>query len=170
LELTIESGTGYVLASEQSKQKLGVIPLDASFSPVTRVSYAIEATRVGRRTDFDRLVLKIHTDGTITPSQAVNKAAKILMDHFQQIIEPVNLDSQTSTAFLDLSSGLANLTVEELELPTRVANSLRHGGYKTLGDLAGASAANIAKVKNIGVKSVEEIISQLKQKGINIKE
>ncbi len=170
LELTVESGAGYSLAEDQGKQKLGVIPLDAAFSPVTQVSYTIQATRVGRRTDFDSLVLKIHTDGTITPSQAATQAAQILVDHFQQIVTPVAADSQSSALSSPAAQRIALLTVEELDLPTRVANSLRRGGYKTLGDLAGAAAADIAKVKNIGAKSVGEIISQLKQKGINIKE
>ena len=170
LELTVESGAGYSLTEEQGKQKLGVIPLDASFSPVTQVSYTVESTRVGRRTDFDSLVLKIHTNGTITPSQAVTQAGQILVDHFQQIVAPVAADSQSSVASSPATQRISLLTVEELDLPTRVANSLRRGGYKTLGDLANATAADIAKVKNIGAKSVDEIISQLKQKGINIKE
>ncbi len=168
LELAVESGSGYSLSEDQGKQKLGVIPLDAAFSPVTQVSYTIQATRVGRRTDFDSLVLKIHTNGAIIPSQAVTQAAQILVDHFQQIVTPVAADSQSSALSSPAAQRIALLTVEELDLPTRVANSLRRGGYKTLGDLAGASAADIAKVKNIGAKSVGEIISQLKQKGINI--
>jgi len=170
LELAVESGSGYSLSEDQGKQKLGVIPLDAAFSPVTHVSYTIQATRVGRRTDFDSLVLKIHTTGVITPSQAIIQAAQILVDHFQQIVTPVAADSQSSALSSPTAQRIALLTVEELDLPTRVANSLRRGGYKTLGDLANASAVDIAKVKNIGAKSVGEIISQLKQKGINIKE
>lgn len=170
LELTVESGSGYSLSEEQGKQKLGVIPLDAAFSPVTQVSYTIQATRVGRRTDFDSLVLKIHTSGAITASGAVTQAAQILVDHFQQIVTPVAADSQSSAASSPVAQRIALLTVEELDLPTRVANSLRRGGYKTLGDLSSTTAADIAKVKNIGAKSVDEIISQLKQKGINIKE
>ncbi len=170
LELTVESGAGYSLAEDQGKQKLGVIPLDASFSPVTQVSYTVEATRVGRRTDFDSLVLKIHTDGSITASRVVTQAAQILVDHFQQIVSPQVDDDQLSSISSPAAQKIAALTVEELDLPTRVANSLRRGGYKTLGDLANATAADIAKVKNIGAKSVDEIISQLKQKGINIKE
>jgi len=168
LELAVESGAGYSLNEDQGKQKLGVIPLDAAFSPVTQVSYTIQATRVGRRTDFDSLVLKIHTDGSITPSQAVTQAAQILVDHFQQIVTPVAADSLSLAASSPAAQRIALLTVEELDLPTRVANSLRRGGYKTLGDLANVSAVDIAKVKNIGAKSVDEIISQLKQKGINV--
>lgn len=170
LELTIEAGESYSLAEEQGKQKLGVIPLDASFSPVTLVSYQVQATRVGRRTDFDSLVLKVHTNGTTTPSQAVTEAAQILVDHFQQIVHPVAADKQSSSLTSPVAQTVAALTVEELDLPTRVANALHRGGYKTLGDLASATAADITKVKNIGAKSVKEIINQLKQKGINIKD
>lgn len=170
LELIVAAGTGYSLAEEQGKQKLGVIPLDAAFSPVTQVSYVVQSTRVGRRTDFDSLVLTIHTDGTILASGAVTQAAQILVDHFQQIVTPVAADSQSSAASSPVAQRIALLTVEELDLPTRVANSLHRGGYKTLGDLGNATAADIAKVKNIGAKSVKDIIKELKQKGISIKE
>lgn len=170
LELTVQSGSGYSLSEDQGKQKLGIIPLDAAFSPISQVSYTVQSTRVGRRTDFDSLVLTINASGTIPPSQAVVQAAQILVDHFQQIITPQVVDNQSSPVSSPLAQRIALLTVEELDLPTRVANSLRRGGYKTLGDFAGATAADIAKVKNIGAKSVTEIITELKKKGINIKE
>lgn len=170
LELTVQSGSGYSLSEDQGKQKLGIIPLDAAFSPVNQVSYTIQSTRVGRRTDFDSLVLTIHTNGAVPPSQAIVQAAQILVDHFQQIITPQAADSQTSLASSLISPKISALTVEELDLPTRVANSLRRGGYKTLGDFAGASSPDIAKVKNIGAKSITEIITELKKKGIAIKE
>lgn len=170
LELTVESGSGYALAEEQGKQKLGVIPLDAAFSPVNHVSYTVKSTRVGRRTDFDSLVLKIQTDGTVTASESVTQAAQILVDHFRLIVTPAEVSDQAAVAASPLAQKISALTVEELELPTRVANSLHRGGYKTLGDLSKATAAEIAKVKNIGGKSVIEIIAELKKKGIIIKE
>lgn len=170
LELTVQSGSGYSLSEDQGKQKLGIIPLDAAFSPVSQVSYTVQSTRVGRRTDFDSLVLTIHTNGAITASQAVVQAAQILVDHFQQIITPQAADSQSAAASSPLAQRIALLTVEELDLPTRVANSLRRGGYKTLGDFTAKTAADIAKVKNIGAKSVTEIIAELKKKGISVKE
>lgn len=171
-EITIQSGTGYMLAEEQGKQKLGVIPLDASFSPVVQVSYQVEATRVGRRTDYDKLVLLVKTDGTIKPAKAVTQAAQILVEHFQQIVSPVAAKPvvKAAASLLDNQAQVLALTVEELDLPTRVANALRKGGYKSISDLNRATAKDIAKVKNIGEKSVKQIINKLRHKGIKVKE
>lgn len=168
MELTIQSGTGYHLSEDQGKQKLGLIPLDASFSPVTHVAYDIKATRVGRRTDFDSLVLTVKTNGTITPSAAVKQAAKILVEHFKQIVSPVAAAKNQNSNSSATGSSITKLTVEELDIPTRIANALRKGGYQTLGDLSQAKTADLAKIKNIGEKSVSEIIAKLQEKGIEI--
>lgn len=167
LELTIQSGTGYQLAEDQGKQKLGVIPMDASFSPVTHVAYNIEAIRVGRRTDFDSLVLTVKTNGTVTPSAAVKQAAKILVEHFKQIVSPAAVKTQ-NTSRSAIGSSVMKLTVEELDIPTRIANALRKGGYQTLVDLSQAKASDLAKIKNIGEKSVIEVIAKLREKGIEV--
>lgn len=168
LELTIQSGTGYQLAEDQGKQKLGVIPMDASFSPVTHVAYNIQATRVGRRTDFDSLVLTVKTNGTITPSAAVKQAAKILVEHFKQIVSPAATVKTPNISHSAIGSSVMKLTVEELDIPTRIANALRKGGYQTLADLSQAKTADLAKIKNIGEKSVIEIIAKLREKGIEV--
>lgn len=171
LELTIESGTGYMTAEEQGKQKLGVIPLDASFSPVREVSYTIESTRVGRRTDYDKLVLSVKTNGTVQPHDAVLQATQILIDHLGQVLSPVSVSAgDDSIAPVSGSDGsvVMKLAVEELDLPTRVANALRKGGYKTVADLAQAGHSEIAKVKNLGEKSVQEIIDKLHEKGVQV--
>lgn len=169
-ELIVESGTGYLTSEEQGKQKLGVIPVDASFSPVSQVSYSIEATRVGRRTDYDKLILNVETNGTIKPSKAVLQAAQVLVDHFQQVISPTAVSNtpMTSAANVGVDADLMKLTVEELGLPTRIANALQKGEYKTVGDFVGATHADIAKIKNIGEKSVTEIIEKVREKGVSI--
>lgn len=168
-ELIVEPGTGYLTAEEQGKQKLGVIPVDASFSPVTQVFYAIESTRVGRRTDFDKLILTVKTNGSINPLDAVVKAAQILVDHFSQVISPTNVPAGQSVSSSSAVGNAATLrlTVEELGLPTRIANALRKGGYKTVADLAQATEENIAKIKNIGSKSVTEILDKVREKGVS---
>lgn len=167
-ELTVESGIGYLTSEEQGKQKLGVIPVDASFSPVVQVSYSIEATRVGRRTDYDKLILNVKTNGTIKPSQAVLDAAQVLVDHFQQVISPAAVSNVLATSTVGVDADLMKLTVEELGLPTRIANALQKGEYKTVGDFVGATRADISKIKNIGEKSVTEIIEKVREKGVLI--
>lgn len=169
LELTVESGVGYVTAEEQGKQKLGVIPIDASFSPVKTVFYTVESTRVGRRTDYDKLVLTLKTDGTIHSLDAVKQAALILSEHFSQIVSPVHVPSQLSgqSAMSDEGS-LNKLTVDELDLPTRVANALRKGGYRTIGDIVSAQRGEIEKVKNIGEKSVSDLFERIRKKGVQV--
>ncbi len=169
-ELTIEGGTGYSMAEERQSTTIGVIPMDALFSPVTRVAYKVEATRVGRRTDFDKLILQVWTDGTVGPQEAVNQAAQILVAHFKQIYDPVVIDQSQATpaATSGVMPELYRLTVEELDLPTRIANALRKGGYKTVKDLAEATVAQLKQVKNLGEKSVESVMALLAKKGIEI--
>jgi len=170
-ELQVESGTGYSMAEERKTQILGEIPIDALFTPVTKVSYKVESTRVGRRTDYDKLIIDIYTDGTITPQEALNKAAKILVTYFKQIYEPVVVEQPLeATSQFEQPDETMLLTVEELDLPTRIANALRKGGYKTVKDLVEAKPQDIAKVKNLGEKSVKTIASALKKKDVKLQE
>ena len=169
-EVTIERGMGYSMAEDRQSTTVGVIPMDALFSPVTKIAYKVEATRVGRRTDFDKLIMEVWTDGTIEPQKAVNQAAQILVAHFKQIFEPVKvaLAEVTTLPMMGEMPELYRLTVEELELPTRIANALRKGGYKTVKDLAAGTVAQLKQVKNLGEKSVESVVKLLKKKGIDI--
>lgn len=167
-ELTIERGFGYSLAEERHSTTLGVIPIDALFTPITRVAYKVEATRVGRRTDFDRLLLEIWTDGTLTPREALDEAAKILVDHFRQIFEPVIEEPTEVVATSSLTPEVYRLTVEELDLPTRIANALRKSGYKTVKDLTSTTTAVLKQVKNLGEKSVELVVKALTKKGVQL--
>lgn len=168
-EFLVETGFGYLPAEERKTEKIGVILVDAAFSPVKRVNYRVEATRVGRRTNLDRLVLEITTDGTIKPSQALKKAAKILVVFFDQIVEPkkVKVKKEEPEA---ISSEIMRLTVEELELPTRIVNALRKGGYGTVSDLSAAQPIDLTKVKNLGEKSIKIVKAALFKKGIRLPE
>lgn len=173
VEMTVESGVGYVMATDQPESSIvGEIPVDALFSPVIKVNYAVEATRVGRRTDFDKVVLEVTTDGTIRPLEAVQQAAQILTRQFGQIVKPqTDQDTQDDQDTLTPEEQeTLSLTVEELELPTRIANALRRGGFKTVGDLQGAPRTVIAKVKNLGEKSVDVINEALMKKGVTLGE
>lgn len=167
-EITVESGLGYLPAEERKSDKLGVIPVDASFSPIRRVNYRVEATRVGRRTDLDRLVIEITTNGTIKPREALKEAARIVVAYFHQIVSPKKAPKKKEEK-QTFGLGLLELTVEELDLPTRIANALRKGGYGTLGDLTAASKEDLTKVKNLGEKSIKVIEAALKKKEVSLK-
>ncbi len=165
MEMTAERGYGYLPAEERKSEKLGVIILDAIFSPIIRVNYKVEQTRVGKQTDLDKLILEIHGDGTTQPQQALKEAAKTLISFLNQIVKPkeVVVEEKKVQASPD---HVLKLTVEELELPTRIANALRKAGYETVGDLARASKNTLSSVKNLGEKSLNIIWSTLVKKGI----
>lgn len=170
MELEVQTGRGYVISDEKAAT-LGSINLDALYSPVVTVSYSVEQTRVGRRTDFDKLILTVTTDGSITPQDAVVQASDILVKQFSQIVTPVVVETVAPVATLSPEQAeVMRLTVEELDLPTRIANALRKGGYKTVGDLIGAPKAVIAKVKNLGEKSVDIVDAALQKKGVQLGE
>lgn len=169
-EITLSRGTGYLLAADQPTGVLGDIPVDASFSPINKVAYKVESTRVGRRTDYDRLILEMWTNGTITAKKVLEDAAKILVAHFKQVYEPVIVETPKETSLEDrIEDEVFKLTVEELDLPTRIANALRKGGYKTVKDLTQANMTDVAKVKNLGEKSVSSVAEALVKKGLQFK-
>ncbi len=169
IELAIESGVGYSTANERESAGIGEIVLDALYSPVVKVSYQVEATRVGRRTDYDKLVLDVQTDGSITPLEAVQQAAMILVRQFDQVVEPALVEEpKMEVALSPEEAEVLRLTVEELDLPTRIANALRKGGFKTVGDLVGVPRNTVAKVKNLGGKSVVVIEEALAKKGVEL--
>jgi DNA-directed RNA polymerase subunit alpha len=169
VDMTVEPGVGYSLANDRKELAIGEIPMDALFSPVIKVAYKVEATRVGRRTDFDRILLDIQTNGTVKPVDAVKQAARILAQQFKQVFDPIAQAATTEEVKLSPEEAeVLRLTVEELDLPTRIANALRKGGFKTVGDLAGAPRDAVSKVKNLGGKSVDLIDEALKKKGVSL--
>ncbi len=170
MELTVETGTGYSPAEERLTSTIGVIPVDALFSPVRRVNPTVQSTRVGRRTDYDKLVLEIWTNGTKSAQTALEESAGILVEHFQQIFEPVQTPQTEDDVAQDrYPSETLSLTVEELDLPTRIANALRKGGYKTVADLSKATKDEVSKVKNLGDRSVSLVEDALSQKEVSFK-
>ncbi|NMC35597.1 DNA-directed RNA polymerase subunit alpha [Candidatus Beckwithbacteria bacterium] len=166
--ITVESGYGYKLAEERRTSTVGVIPLDTAYSPILRVKYDVKETRVGQRTDFDNLLLDIWTDGTVKPQDAVVSAAKTLISYFNQIVDPVLPEKEEKEEIDPHEQEVMRLTVEELDLPTRIANALRKGGFETVKDLSKASKDEIAKVKNLGGKSVDIVVEKLVEKGISV--
>jgi len=163
--INVGTGIGYVPAEEFATDERGVIPLDASFSPVENVTYSVEATRVGRRTDYDRVRLLITTDGSLSAEDAIKGAAEILTDFFKFLQNPVR---QVEEKEVDDSKKIPDGFIEDLELPTRVTNALKKGGYEELSHLDGATMADLKQVKNLGEKSIKQIVKKAADKGINI--
>ncbi|NCN06697.1 MAG: DNA-directed RNA polymerase subunit alpha [Candidatus Pacebacteria bacterium] len=171
IEMTVDTGTGYQVSDDKQSTGVGDVMLDALFSPIVSVSYKVESTRVGRRTDFDKLILSITTDGSISPINAVKQAAQILSRQFTQITNPATqVVVEPESTLSPEEAEVLRLTVEELDLPTRIANALRKGGFATVGDLVGTSKNIIAKVKNLGEKSVVVVDGALQKKGVSLGE
>lgn len=167
MELTIEPGYGYVTTEEyEDKKELGVIIVDALFSPVVRVNYKVEATRVGRMTNLDKLILEIFTDGTIAPFDALKEAARTLVSFFLQVYEPKAKTSEGVAVTPTISEEILKMTLEELDLPTRIVNALHNGGIETVGQLLGTQKKELYKIKNLGAKSIVHIEEILREKGI----
>lgn len=167
VEFTVGPGMGFVTTEEMDvKKELGVIMLDALFSPVIRVNYKVEATRVGRMTNLDKLVLEIWTDGSIAPLDAIKEAAKILVTYFLQVYEPKAKTSEGVAVTPTVSEEILKMTLEELDLPTRIVNALHNGGIDTIGQMLGTPKKELYKIKNLGSKSITTIEEVLREKGI----
>ncbi|OGD10243.1 DNA-directed RNA polymerase subunit alpha [Candidatus Amesbacteria bacterium RIFOXYB1_FULL_44_23] len=169
LEATVESGFGYSPAEDRKSTTLGLIPVDATFTPIVRVNYKVEATRVGRVTDFDKLILEVLTDGSVAPLPALTSAAQTLVNYFNGIVNPqTNEDPKGSSAFQSRPTAGSNISVEELDLPTRIANALQKAGFQTLADVLAVPRTQLSKVKNLGGKSVDIIVDALKVRGFEL--
>ena len=172
LELQIDLGRGYVPAEVNEKyiEVVGTIPIDAVFSPIRRVKFDTENTRVGQRSDYDKLILEVWTDGTIAPEDAVAEAAKITKDHFTIFI---NFDEDAVGGDDELDEeeervkAILDTPVEELELSVRSSNCLKNASIKTIGDLTRRTEDDIAKTRNFGKKSLQEIKEKLQEWGLS---
>lgn len=164
-EMTVESGFGFSPAEDRPSDTIGLIPMDASFSPVKRVSYKIEETRVGRVTNYDKLVMEIWTDGTMDAEVAIAEASKILVAYFSQIVNPRAVEKKEEAPKDDLGP-IGKLSVEEIGLPTRVANALIKAGFETVEQLVHAKREDLAKVRNLGEKSLKIVAAALGTKGV----
>jgi DNA-directed RNA polymerase subunit alpha len=176
-EVHIRKGKGY-LSSEYSKEDLpvGMIAVDAAFAPVLRVNYAVEKTRVGRATDFDRLILETWTDGSITPEKALSQAASILIEHMDLFVadeEYYEISTEAAAAIVEgaaSASSNPNLfkTVDELELSVRSYNCLKNADIKTIAELVQKTEPEMLKTKNFGRKSLNEIKEILGRMGLHL--
>jgi DNA-directed RNA polymerase subunit alpha len=161
VELTVETGYGYSPVEERESSKIGVILLDALYSPILRATYKVEPARFGKRTDLDKLVLTVMSDGSIAPKEAILEASGILGKFFARLVswdkEPVLVEeSNGEDTFVQVGSDV-DISVDELPLPTRTINALKKAGIETLSKLVSKSDEEIADIKNVGEKSVVEI-------------
>lgn len=172
MEIVIDKGRGYVSA-DRNKQLLqpiiGVIPVDSIYTPVNKVNYSVENTRVGQITDFDKLVLEVWTNGTIDPSDAVSLGAKIMNEHLNLFIDLSESAKNTEIMVekeVSKKEKVLETTLEELDLSVRSYNCLKRAGINTVQDLTTRSENDMMKVRNLGRKSLEEVIAKLDSMGL----
>jgi DNA-directed RNA polymerase subunit alpha len=175
MELTAAVGRGYVPAdkNKQPNQPLGVIPVDSIFTPIKRVNYKVEDTRVGQHTDFDKLTLEVWTDGSIKPDEAISLGAKILSKHlslFVNLTEKVDEVEITTEKDEDERERILDMTIEELDLSVRSYNCLKRAGINTVGELINKTEDDMMKVRNLGKKSLEEVQQKLEELNFALKE
>ena len=173
MELTLSHGRGYVPADRNKPEQtiIGVIPVDSLYSPVNRVNYTVENTRVGNMTDYDKLTLEVWTDGTISARDAVSLGAKILCDHlvlFTDLSDTVGTRSTVVEKPETQRDKVLEMTIEELDLSVRSFNCLKRANINTVEDLISKTEDEMMKVRNLGCKSLEEVINKLNMMGLSL--
>ena len=174
MELTIDKGRGYVPAekNKQAQPVIGVIPVDSIYTPVKKVNYDVSNTRVGQVTDFDKLTIDVETNGTITATEAVALAAKVLTEHLNLFVD---LSGNAYEGDIMVEKGedgkekVLEMTIEELDLSVRSFNCLKRAGINTVEDLTTKTEEDMMKVRNLGRKSLEEVINKLKSLGFDLR-
>lgn len=175
MELVIERGRGYEPAEVKKEEitEIGVIPLDSNYTPVRKVNWDVEGTRVGQRTDYDRLILEVETDGSMAADEASSLAGKILIEHldlFVQMADHVNEVSVMVEKPEDSQEKVLEMAVEELDLSVRSFNCLKRANINTVEELIQKTEADMMKVRNLGKKSLEEITGKLDELGLSLRE
>lgn len=171
MEIVVERGKGYVPAEKHRKSEhvIGVIPVDSIFSPVQKVNYAVEDTRVGTGAELERLVLEVWTNGVVRPDEAIAEASRLLIDHFRLVGGITEGEAASAGATDPEMARLLQTPIEELELSVRPYNCLKRAGIHTIGDLVQRTEEEIANVKNFGRKSLEEVTEKLAALGLSLR-
>lgn len=173
MELTITKGRGYVSSDKNKTEDLpiGVIAVDSIYTPVERVNVTVENTRVGQITDFDKLTLDVHTNGTLVPDEAVSLAAKVLSEHLSLFID-LSENAKTAEVMVekedDEKEKVLEMSIDELELSVRSYNCLKRAGINTVEELTNKTSEDMMKVRNLGRKSLEEVLAKLKELGLQL--
>ena len=173
MELTITKGRGYVSADKNKSEDLpiGVIAVDSIYTPVERVNLTVENTRVGQITDFDKLTLDVYTNGTLAPDEAVSLAAKVLSEHLVLFID-LSENARSAEIMVekedDEKEKVLEMSIDELELSVRSYNCLKRAGINTVEELTNKTSEDMMKVRNLGRKSLEEVLAKLKELGLQL--
>jgi DNA-directed RNA polymerase subunit alpha len=169
MEMTVERGRGYVSADQRDTLPIGEIPIDAIFTPIPRVNYLVENTRIGQATDFDRLMLEIWTDGTVKPGDALSHAAQVLVQYYQSIAEFNRLTQEPEAPMvpngLTIPPDVYDTPIEDLDLTTRTYNCLKRADITKVGQVLQMDERALLSVRNLGQKSMEEIRDKLVERG-----
>lgn len=173
MELTITKGRGYISAEKNKSDDLpiGVIAVDSIYTPVERVNLTVENTRVGQITDFDKLTLDVYTNGTLEPDEAVSLAAKVLSEHLKLFID-LSENAKSAEVMIeredDEKEKVLEMSIDELELSVRSFNCLKRAGINTVEELTNKTSDDMMKVRNLGRKSLEEVLAKLKELGLEL--
>ena len=173
MELTITKGRGYISADKNKSEDLpiGVLAVDSIYTPVERVNMTVENTRVGQVTDYDKLTLDVYTNGTLAPDEAVSLAAKVLSEHLNSFIdlsEKAKMAEVIAEPVEDTTQMVENMSIDELELSVRSYNCLKRAGINTVEELTRKTAEDMMKVRNLGRKSLEEVLAKLDELGLSL--
>lgn len=175
MEMTIERGRGYVSADQKKKgdEIIGVIPIDSIYTPVRKVNFTVENARVGRITDYDRLMLEVWTNGTISPEEGISLASKILVNYLKLFSEMDNGHAEVEILVEkeeEKKDKIPDMPIEELELSVRASNGLKRASINTVGDLVEKTREEMGKIRNLGQKSLDEIEHKLSELGLSFKQ
>ena len=177
MEMTVSNGRGYVDSKTNQKligeNKAGVIAIDSLYSPIERVSYEVESARVGQNENFDKLIMNVYTNGSITPEEAVALSARILIEHFN-IVTDLNSISDVSGLMaekkVDTITKTLETPIEEIEFSVRAYNCLKRAGVNTVQDLISKKESEVTKIRNLGKKSLKEVIDKVKEMGLKFRD
>ena len=177
MEMTVGNGRGYIRSEENKKQltdkKVGTIAIDSNFSPIERVAYEVEPARVGQNESYDKLVLSVWTDGSMTPTEAIALASRILIEHFE-ILTDLNSIADMSGIMIEKTEDpkikALETTIEDLDFSVRAYNCLKRAGVHTLQDLVNKSESDMMKIRNLGKKSLKEVLDKVKDLGLVLRD
>ena len=168
IDMTVERGVGYLAAERSDQLPIGVIPVDAIFSPVRKVNYTVENTRVGQMTNFDKLTIEIETDGTLSPEEALSRAAEILVGQFSLFTsagKQMLVGTGATPGTPALPANMLDMPIEELDLPMRAYNSLKRNNIVKVGQLLSLQDEDLLRMRNFGKKSLDEMKERLRMRG-----